>query len=102
MQEDSEEFNYVRAIECFMHRNHTCVVFEMLQQNLYDFLRNTNFKPLKLKYVRPILHQVRFIRSDGENLRPGRFWLECLFTLDGVTWKEKLNSFLTLLDMMIF
>ena len=58
MQEDSEEFNYVRAIECFMHRNHTCVVFEMLQQNLYDFLRNMNFKPLKLKYVRPILHQV--------------------------------------------
>lgn len=58
MQEDSEEFNYVRAIECFSHRNHTCVVFEMLQQNLYDFLRNTKFKPLALKYVRPILHQV--------------------------------------------
>ena len=58
MQEDSEEHNFVRAIECFSHRNHTCVVFEMLQQNLYDFLRSTKFRPLPLKYVRPILHQV--------------------------------------------
>ena len=58
MQEDSEEFNFVRAIECFSHHNHTCVVFEMLQQNLYDFLRNAKFKPLSLKYVRPILYQV--------------------------------------------
>jgi len=58
MQEDSEEYNFVRAIECFVHRNHTCVVFEMLQQNLYDFLRSSKFKPLSLKYVRPILYQV--------------------------------------------
>lgn len=58
MQEDSEEYNYVRAIECFSHHNHTCVVFEMLQQNLYDFLRSSKFKPLSLKYVRPILYQV--------------------------------------------
>ncbi|XP_066919823.1 homeodomain-interacting protein kinase 1-like [Clytia hemisphaerica] len=58
MQEDSEEFNFVRAIECFSHHNHTCVVFEMLQQNLYDFLRSSKFKPLSLKYVRPILYQV--------------------------------------------
>ncbi|XP_065070610.1 homeodomain-interacting protein kinase 3-like [Rhopilema esculentum] len=58
MHEDSEEHNFVRAVECFTHRNHTCVVFEMLQQNLYDFLRSTKFRPLPLKYVRPILHQV--------------------------------------------
>lgn len=58
MEEDSEEYNFVRAIECFSHHNHTCVVFEMLQQNLYDFLRSSKFKPLSLKYVRPILYQV--------------------------------------------
>ena len=58
MQEDSEEHNFVRAVECFTHKNHTCVVFEMLQQNLYDFLRSTKFRPLPLKYVRPVLHQV--------------------------------------------
>ncbi len=57
-QEDADEFNFVRAFECFHHRNHTCLVFEMLEQNLYDFLKQNKFSPLPLKYIRPILQQV--------------------------------------------
>lgn len=38
-QESSDDYNFVRAHECFTHRNHTCLVFEMLEQNLYDFLK---------------------------------------------------------------
>lgn len=30
----------------------------MLEQNLYDFLKQNKFSPLPLKYIRPILHQV--------------------------------------------
>ncbi|KAI6240937.1 Homeodomain-interacting protein kinase 4 [Aphelenchoides fujianensis] len=37
--QNAEEFNFVRAFECFSHKNHTCLVFEMLEQNLYDFLK---------------------------------------------------------------
>jgi hypothetical protein len=33
-------------------------VFEMLEQNLYDFLKQNKFSPLPLKYIRPILQQV--------------------------------------------
>lgn len=57
-QENADEFNFVRAFECFQHKNHTCLVFEMLEQNLYDFLKQNKFSPLPLKYIRPILHQV--------------------------------------------
>ncbi|CAL8116038.1 unnamed protein product [Orchesella dallaii] len=57
-QENADEFNFVRAYECFQHRNHTCLVFEMLEQNLYDFLKQNKFSPLPLKYIRPILQQV--------------------------------------------
>lgn len=57
-QESSDDFNFVRAYECFTHKNHTCLVFEMLEQNLYDFLKQNKFQPLPLKYIRPILHQV--------------------------------------------
>ncbi|KAI5733094.1 hypothetical protein M8J76_007571 [Diaphorina citri] len=57
-QESADEFNFVRAFECFQHKNHTCLVFEMLEQNLYDFLKQNKFSPLPLKYIRPILHQV--------------------------------------------
>ncbi|KAL7302955.1 hypothetical protein TKK_0004182 [Trichogramma kaykai] len=57
-QENADEFNFVRAFECFQHKSHTCLVFEMLEQNLYDFLKQNKFSPLPLKYIRPILQQV--------------------------------------------
>lgn len=30
----------------------------MLEQNLYDFLKQNKFSPLPLKFIRPILQQV--------------------------------------------
>jgi len=57
-QESSDDYNFVRAHECFTHKNHTCLVFEMLEQNLYDFLKQNKFQPLSLKFIRPILSQV--------------------------------------------
>ncbi|CAO2579693.1 Homeodomain-interacting protein kinase 3 [Lemmus lemmus] len=56
--ENADEYNFVRAYECFQHRNHTCLVFEMLEQNLYDFLKQNKFSPLPLKVIRPVLQQV--------------------------------------------
>ncbi|XP_057692248.1 homeodomain-interacting protein kinase 3-like isoform X2 [Corythoichthys intestinalis] len=56
--ENADEYNVVRALECFQHRSHTCLVFEMLEQNLYDFLKQNKFSPLPLKIIRPILLQV--------------------------------------------
>jgi len=29
-EESSDDYNFVRAFECFTHKNHTCLVFEML------------------------------------------------------------------------
>lgn len=57
-EESSDDYNFVRAFECFTHKSHTCLVFEMLEQNLYDFLKLNKFKPLPLKYIRPITQQV--------------------------------------------
>ncbi len=57
-QENADEFNFIRAHECFQHKNHTCLVFELLEQNLYDFLKQNKFSPLPLKYIRPIMQQV--------------------------------------------
>lgn len=57
--ENADEHNVVRALECFQHRSHTCLVFEMLEQNLYDFLKQNKFSPLPLKIIRPILQQVK-------------------------------------------
>lgn len=72
-QENADEFNFVRAFECFQHKNHTCLVFEMLEQNLYDFLKQNKFSPLPLKYIRPILQQV-----GGETLTPLLLCIICI------------------------
>ena len=66
--ENSEAYNFVRAIECFQHRNHTCLVFEMLQQNLYDYLKQSKFSPLPLKHIRPIVQQVLVALSKLKSL----------------------------------
>lgn len=54
----AEESNFVRAYESFQHRGHICIVFELLQINLYDYLKRTRFEPMPLKFIRPIVQQV--------------------------------------------
>lgn len=40
-KDPADENNIVTIIDHFMHRNHQCLVFEMLSKNLYDLLKNT-------------------------------------------------------------
>ncbi len=37
----NDESNIVRLLNCFVHHNHQCLVFEMLSTNLYELLKNT-------------------------------------------------------------
>jgi homeodomain interacting protein kinase len=67
-QENADEYNLVRAYEVFQHKNHTCLVFEMLEQNLYDFLKQNKFSPLPLKCIRPIVQQVLHALSKLKRL----------------------------------
>lgn len=57
-KENCDEFNFVRALECFHHRNHACLVFEMLEENLYEFLKRRKFVPLSLPTIRAVIQQV--------------------------------------------
>ena len=54
----SDDGSFVRAYESFQHCGHICIVFELLHTNLYDYLKQTRFEPLPLKYIRPIAQQV--------------------------------------------
>lgn len=42
----------------FMWRNHLCLVFELLSYNLYDLLRNTNFRGVSLNLTRKFAQQI--------------------------------------------
>lgn len=55
----ADEGSFVKAYESFHHHGHICIVFELLQINLYDYLKQSGFEPLPLKYIRPIAQQVK-------------------------------------------
>lgn len=41
-----------------MFRNHLCLAFELLSYNLYDLLRNTNFRGVSLNLTRKFAQQL--------------------------------------------
>jgi dual specificity tyrosine-phosphorylation-regulated kinase 1 len=48
----------VRLRTHFMFRQHLCLVFDLLSYNLYDLLRNTNFRGISLSLTRKFAHQL--------------------------------------------
>lgn len=42
----------------FMYRSHLCLVFELLSYNLYELLRNTNFRGVSLNLTRKFAQQL--------------------------------------------
>ncbi|VDP71544.1 unnamed protein product, partial [Echinostoma caproni] len=51
--------NYiVRLLSHFTFRGHLCLVFELLSYNLYDLLRNTNFRGVSLNLTRKFALQL--------------------------------------------
>jgi len=48
----------VRMLTSFVHRQHLCLVFELLGLNLYEVLRRTNFAGLSMGLVRRFAHQL--------------------------------------------
>lgn len=105
-QENADEFNFVRAFECFQHKNHTCLVFEMLEQNLYDFLKQNKFSPLPLKYIRPILQQVggitfAYIKREKKKVcTASSIWMWCFVVVTALLLlinPERFDFFLTIM-----
>lgn len=55
-QDDSRRV--VRLFEVFIHKNHRCLVFELLSHSLYKLLKDTNFKGVSLTLVRKFTTQL--------------------------------------------
>lgn len=51
-------FISVKLKRHFIFRNHLCLVFELLSYNLYDLLRNTNFRGVSLNLTRKFAQQL--------------------------------------------
>ncbi|KXS12701.1 kinase-like protein [Gonapodya prolifera JEL478] len=48
----------IHLLDTFEHRNHICMVFELLSQSLYDFMKDNQFNPFPLSQVRAFASQL--------------------------------------------
>ena len=49
----------LKYYECFSHKNHLCLVTELLSVNLYELLKQNQFRGLSLNLIRVVLRQVK-------------------------------------------
>uniref|UniRef100_UPI003AAED07A homeodomain-interacting protein kinase 1-like n=1 Tax=Centroberyx gerrardi TaxID=166262 RepID=UPI003AAED07A len=54
---DADKCHLVQWHECFLHRGHPCLVFEMLDKSLQDFMAERK-QPLSLIEIRPVMKQL--------------------------------------------
>lgn len=55
---DSDKFCIVRFLESFTDDTKLCFVFELLDQNLYEYQKENDFVPLPIRHIRSITKQV--------------------------------------------
>lgn len=61
---DPDRYNFVKFFEQFEYGGFTCLVFEMLDCDLYNLMRERHGIPLSLAEIRPIAQQVWTIQSQ--------------------------------------
>ncbi|GMH46599.1 hypothetical protein TrVE_jg8886 [Triparma verrucosa] len=71
-KDQKDEHNVVRLIDHFFFRGHQCLVFEMLSLNLYELLKNTQFRGVSLnlirKFAKQILRALLFLSKPDVNI----------------------------------
>ena len=60
--------NLVKMRDYFVFRSHVCIVFELLSMNLYEFIKNTDFRGVSMGLIRrfaiQLLHSLKFIKEQ--------------------------------------
>ncbi|KAM9780844.1 dual specificity protein kinase CLK1-like isoform 2-T7 [Syngnathus typhle] len=56
--DDDNRFACVRMLDCFEHRGHVCLVFELLGRSTYEVLRQNQFLPFSVEQIRHMAFQI--------------------------------------------
>lgn len=55
---NSDGKNFIRLLDTFMHKEHLCLVFELLASNLYELIKQNQFQGLNMKLVKLLTRQL--------------------------------------------
>ena len=53
-----DQHHILRMVEHFTHKNHLCLVFECLSSNLYELIKQNQFKGLSTQLVKVFTQQL--------------------------------------------
>ena len=60
--------NLIKMRDYFVFRSHVCIIFELLSMNLYEFIKNTDFRGVSMGLIRrfaiQLLHSLKFIKEQ--------------------------------------
>ncbi|GEQ70888.1 hypothetical protein JCM33374_g4568 [Metschnikowia sp. JCM 33374] len=58
LNQNSHSGNFIRLLDTFMHKEHLCLVFELLASNLYELIKQNSFHGLSMKLVKSLTKQL--------------------------------------------
>lgn len=58
LNQNSRGNNFIRLLDTFMHKEHLCLVFELLASNLYELIKQNQFHGLSMKLVKLLTRQL--------------------------------------------
>jgi len=91
-----DSHHIVKLLSHFEHRNHLCLVFELLSFNLYDLIRNTHFRGVSLnlmrKFAQQIVHSLVFLSSPRVSV------IHCDLKPENILLKNPKRTGLKLID----
>lgn len=58
LNQNSRSNSFIRLLDTFMHREHLCLVFEILALNLYELIKQNQFHGLSMKLVKSLTRQL--------------------------------------------
>lgn len=58
LNNNSEGNHFIKLLDTFMHKDHLCLVFEVLASNLYELIKQNQFQGLNMKLVKVLTKQL--------------------------------------------
>ena len=94
-QKDQEQnSNVVQMHEFFVFRSHFCITFELLNMNLYQFIRSNNYNGLSMKLIRNFTYQIlQCLRLLGKHRI-----IHCDLKPENILLKSSADSLLRIID----
>lgn len=95
-KDPNDERHIVRLLDQFVHRNHQCIVFEILSFNLYELLKNTRFRGVSLNLIRKF--SIQLLRALELLSRPDVNIIHCDLKPENILLRHPKRSAIKMID----